>query len=292
MFPAVVFRRYAPQNTAETGVMIKSMSVRSEESLRIALLADIHGNDIALQAVFSDIEKKGGVDRFWVLGDVAAIGHAPISVLSLLHAQDNLQCLSGNTERYICTGDRPPPSIEDVEADPTLLPIMLNVEGSFSWTQGVLSGSEHLVWMSNLPSEIEYRLPDSTSLICVHGSPSGGDFAGIWPGMEDDEIELLLSGYEHDIVCVGHTHWPLDVRINGRHIINPGSVSNPIGCDTRASYAMFTADNRGYNVEFHRVDYDLDAVIKILQDIRHPACDFITQHLRGEIIPEELEGIS
>ncbi len=200
------------------------MSDRPKESSRIALLADIHGNDIALPAVISDIYQKGGADCFWVLGDLAAIGHAPIAVLDLLHSQKNLQCVSGNTDRYVYIGDRPPPSIEDVKSDLALLPIMLNVEGSFSWTQGVLSGSEHLVWISNPPSEIEYRLPDSTSIICAHGSPSGGDFAGIWPGMEDEEIELLFSGYEHEIVCVGHTHWPLESK---RKIFQTGIRKRP-----------------------------------------------------------------
>ena len=55
--------------------------------MRIALLADIHGNDVALQSVLADIERRGGADAYWVLGDLAAIGHAPIKTLERLSAR-------------------------------------------------------------------------------------------------------------------------------------------------------------------------------------------------------------
>jgi hypothetical protein len=44
----------------------------------------------------------------------------------------------GNTERYVCTGDRPPPSPAEA-VDLTLLPVLTEVEGSFAWTQGAVS---------------------------------------------------------------------------------------------------------------------------------------------------------
>lgn len=38
--------------------------------MRLAILADIHGNPIALDAVLGDIEERGGVDGYWALGVV------------------------------------------------------------------------------------------------------------------------------------------------------------------------------------------------------------------------------
>ena len=52
--------------------------------MRIALLADIHGNAIALEAVLADIGREGGADAFWVLGDLVAIGPDPVGVLERL----------------------------------------------------------------------------------------------------------------------------------------------------------------------------------------------------------------
>ncbi len=53
--------------------------------MKIALLADIHGNDIALEQVLLDIDQQDGVDAYWVLGDLVAIGISPVAVLGRLH---------------------------------------------------------------------------------------------------------------------------------------------------------------------------------------------------------------
>ena len=45
--------------------------------MRIALIADIHGNSIALDAVLADIKQRGDVDGYWLLGDLCAIGFRP-----------------------------------------------------------------------------------------------------------------------------------------------------------------------------------------------------------------------
>ena len=56
--------------------------------------------------------------------------------------------------------------------------------------------------------------------------------------------------------------------------------------------AIISADEHGVHASFHRVDYDRDAVIRALQRLRHPAAQFIIQHLQGKHIPEELKGIA
>ncbi|MCP4640765.1 MAG: metallophosphoesterase family protein [bacterium] len=258
--------------------------------VRIAVLADVHGNDVALEAVIADVEDRGGVDEYWVLGDAAAIGHAPVAVLDWLRGRDDVRCISGNTDRYVCTGDRPPPTVEDVETDPSLLPTLLSVHGSFSWTQGAVTAAGHLDWLASLPAELRCELPDGTRALCMHGSPVGGDFEGIWPDMGEDEIGPLVAGCDAELVCVGHTHCPLDVAVYGCRVVNPGSVSNPVGRDMRAGYAVVEAGEDGYRVEFRRVEYDRERVIRVLEEMGHPARGFIVEHLRGRCVVEGLEG--
>ncbi len=43
--------------------------------MRLAILSDIHGNPLALDAVLADIQSQGEVDAYWVLGDFAALGY-------------------------------------------------------------------------------------------------------------------------------------------------------------------------------------------------------------------------
>ena len=251
--------------------------------MRIALLSDIHGNDIALEAVLADIESQGGADTYWILGDLVALGPAPIKVLERLSELPNVYFTRGNTDRYVCTRTRPRPTPEEVKANIDLLPTLLEVEGTFSWTQGAVTASGWFEWLSKLPLELHEVLPDGTRLLGVHAAPNTDDGSGISPTMSQTEIQTLLSDCEADLICVGHSHRPMNIRVNGKHIINLGSISNPIAPDLRASYAILTADGQGYEVEHRRVSYDYQAVIKSLQQIQHPGCEFIIKHLWGEV---------
>ncbi|MFC1997647.1 metallophosphoesterase family protein [Chloroflexota bacterium] len=249
--------------------------------MRIAILADIHGNDIALKAVLDDVKALGEVDGYWILGDLVAIGHAPVKVLESLQDLPNKQIVRGNTDRYVCTGDRPGPTAEQVFAEPGLMNQILEVEGDFCWTQGAVTSAGWLDWLSDLPLEYRTILPDGTRVLCVHASPDKDGGSGIQSKMKQAEIELLLSGCRADLICVGHTHQPFSIQFRAKRIINPGSVSNHVGPDVRASYAILEADENGCEVEFFRVGYDHEKVIDRLEQIKHPARRFIKQHLRG-----------
>ena len=95
----------------------------------------------------------------------------------------------------------------------------------------------------------------------------------------------MLTGCDADLICVGHTHWPTERVLDGVHVVNVGSVSNPQAADLRASYAMLTATEAGYKVDFHRVEYDCDAVIEAVQRSRNPGGEYIIRHFRGEQRP-------
>jgi len=79
--------------------------------MRIALFSDIHGNSIALDAVLQDIQKQGGVDAYWILGDLVAIGPDPVGVLDRLTSLENTRFIRGNGDRY---GVKPDTSEDDL----------------------------------------------------------------------------------------------------------------------------------------------------------------------------------
>jgi putative phosphoesterase len=252
--------------------------------MRIALLSDIHGNIVALDAVLEDIRTNGGVNAFWVLGDLVAIGPAPVKVLERVSQLPNARFVRGNTDRYVCRGDRPPPTLEEVRANIDLLKQRIGIEGDFAWTQGAVTNAGWLEWLKALPLDFQETLPDGTRVLCVHASPKMDDGGGIRPTMPISQIEELVAGCEADMICVGHTHRPFEIHASGRHILNPGCVSNSMDGDVRASYALITADEHAFHVEHRRVEFDYQSVIETLQRIRHPAAEFITRRLRGEVI--------
>jgi predicted phosphodiesterase len=144
-----------------------------------------------------------------------------------------------------------------------------------------------LEWLSELPLEQRTLLPDGTRLLGVHASPGRDDSPGFSPDRDPAEMERLLSGCGADLVCVGHTHAPLDMTVGGTRVVNPGSVSNPYmrgtaPPDLRAGYAFLQASADGYTIEHRRVDYDREAVVTALERLRHPGAPFIIRCLRGQ----------
>jgi len=251
--------------------------------MRLALLSDIHGNSVALDAVLADVEMSGGADAYWVLGDLAAIGHDPVGVVERLVALPNVRFVRGNADRYVATGERPPPTTEEVRRDPSLLEQFFEVAGTFAWTQGALAAGGWFGWLAELPLEQRLTLPDGTRLLGVHAAPGRDDGPGIHRGLSDAELAAILEPSDADLVFVGHTHVALDRVVGGVRVINLGSVSNPATADLRASYAILQATASGYRVEMHRVDYDREAVITAVEQLRHPGGRFISRQMRGEV---------
>ena len=253
--------------------------------MRVALLSDIHGNTLALDAVLADVEKLGGVDAYWVLGDLAAIGYDPVGCLERLIALPNVEIIRGNTDRYLVTGERPPPSLAQCEANPALWPIRAEVAVSFAWTQGVVTRDSWLDWLAELPLDKRFQLPDGTQVLCVHASPGNDDGPGFTPETSRDTLAAYLADGQADLICVGHTHWPQIAELEEGKIVNLGSISNAFAPDIRASYLFLTADENGYQLEHRRVDYDHQAVIAALQRVRHPTPEYIITFMRGEHYP-------
>jgi predicted phosphodiesterase len=259
--------------------------------MRVALLSDIHGNSIALDAVFDDVEAQGGVDAYWVLGDLAAIGPDPVGVLDRLASLSQALYIRGNTDRYLTTGERPKPSPEDCRTDPALWPTRVEVASSLSWTQGAISATGWGTWLAGLPLDSRTTLQDGTRVLCVHASPGWDDGQGVHPGVDIETLRSYVAEGEADLIFVGHTHWPMDVHVDGTHIVNVGSVSNAFAPDLRASYIMLQADGAGYELEHRRVAYDRGAVIAELSRVNHPAAEYIARFMRGKVFPDWARGL-
>ncbi|GAC1672146.1 MAG: metallophosphoesterase family protein [Ktedonobacteraceae bacterium] len=253
--------------------------------MRIALISDIHGNTIALDAVLANIERQGGVDAYWLLGDYSAMGYDPVGVLERITRLPNASFARGNHDRYVVSGERPGPTLEQAMANPQLLPLVLAMATNLAWTQGHVRASGWLSWFEQLPLELRLALPDGTRLLGVHAAPSTDDGLGIIPALSDAQLRDLLAPAEAELVIVGHTHVPMDRTISGVRVLNLGSVSNPMKPRLQASYAVLEADSTGYKLQPRYVDYNNQAVIEELRRVKHPTADFLAQFMRGEISP-------
>ena len=252
---------------------------------RIAILADIHGNSISLDAVLEDVQAQGGVDEYLILGDLVAIGYDPVGVLERLSQLPKAHFVRGNTDRYVVTGELPLPKIEGDHVEIARLDHILGLASTLAWTKGAVTAAGWLPFLEKLKVEYHTILPDNTRLLGVHAYPGHDDGGGFYPAMDQNEILSQLGTCESDLVCVGHTHVLMEAHAAGIHVVNPGSISNPLPPDLRASYIILDADQSGYRINSYHVDYDHEAVIEEVLRLKHPGADHIIRYLRGQNEP-------
>ena len=233
-------------------------------------MSDIHGNAVALRAVLRDAA-EAGIDEWCVLGEIVALGPSPVEVLEILGSLPAVKYIAGNTERYVLTGDRPYPSLADVEADPQLLPRLVEVAVTFAWTRGMITQAGWYPWLAALPSDIRTILPDRTRVLAVHASPRSDDGQGIDTRITDDDLALLVHECGADVVFAGHTHDVTDRRVVGVRAVNLGSVSNPFRADRAATYVQVAVHEDHYSIEHRVVHYDHGDVVSAINNVAHPA---------------------
>lgn len=250
--------------------------------MRIALFSDIHGNVHALDAVLADIEAQGGVDEYWILGDLVASGPSPVAVLDRIHALNNARCIRGNTDTHICTDKRPSPTFPDVQQNPAKLSQLALVAHGCGWTQGAITQGGYFDWLSQLPLTIEDTLPDGTRVLGCHASPHSEDGLGFHRALSPADLDTVIGDAEAELFFGGHHHLTFDIDIGGRRVVNLGSLSNDVLPEIFASYVLLEADASSHRLVHHRVDYDREEAIREMVRVHYPGTAFVSGFLRGE----------
>jgi putative phosphoesterase len=259
--------------------------------MRMAILSDIHGNSIALDAVLRDIEARGGVDVYWILGDFAALGPDPAGSISRVRALPNAGFTRGNTDRYVVDASNLAGAEDAVREKPARVQRFIDVARNFAWTRGAVGSAGYFDWLSELPLDVRLTLPDDTRLLGVHAAPGTDDGRGLRPDADLAEKQAFAQAADADIVFVGHTHWAQDYDVDGVRLVNLGSVSNQFkGSDPRASYVLLEADAESHQLQHCLVDYDHEAVIALAEASGHPAHALIASFMRGEVVPPWATG--
>ena len=250
--------------------------------MRLGIVADIHGNDVALRAVLEDADRLD-VDRWWALGDLVLFGARPAEVLELLLGLPGISMLRGNTDRYVLTGEQPAPhaTAADAVGSVDLVERFAAMAAGIAWTRGVLDQAGLLTSLASLPAQLRCQLPGGATVLGVHASPGADDGPGIEPGIDDERLGALLAGCGADVVIGGHTHFVTDRVVDGIRALNPGSAGLPRSCG--AASWLLLEDNGGALAVTHRSAlFDVDAVVGDLQRRHHPNAEFAASILTGQ----------
>jgi predicted phosphodiesterase len=228
---------------------------------RVAVISDIHGNDVAFAAALADSEAVG-VDEIVCLGDVAQGGSEPAETIDRLQA---LGCpvVLGNADAFLL--DVPLDSPEPVTER------QLEVR---EWTLKQL-GSERLEFIRSFADTIS-RVYGATRLLAFHGSPRSYDDV-LLPGRPGSALGPY-RGHDVDLLAGGHTHKQWARAIDGALYFNPGSAGlaydhfrdGELSVRPVAQYALVLVDDSGAGVEFREVPYAADEVDRRTAENGHP----------------------
>jgi predicted phosphodiesterase len=213
---------------------------------RLAILADVHGNLPALEAVLQDLAPFK-VDHVIVAGDVINWGPFSAPVMERV-TREGWAVIRGNNEFYLLDHDTPrAPAAWEAYA---LLP-WLSQQLNGRWRNAIAA------W----PDALSLRFPDAPPLRVVHGSPRS-PWEPIYPISTDEEVEAMLAGVEEATVIAAHTHLAMDRRVGRRRILNPGSVGVPLDGVFCARYMLLEGDVEGWHPAFRSVAFDYDALFR------------------------------
>jgi len=261
--------------------------------MRLGVIADVHGNEVALRAVLDDAASLG-VDRWWVLGDLVLFGPRPAEALRLLRSLPGVEMLRGNTDRYVLTGEQPAPhaTATDAARSVDLVERYGLVAAGIGWARGALAQAGLLDTLVGLPRELRLNLPDGARVLGLHASPSADDGPGIEPGIPDELLGRLLAGCAADVVIGGHTHRAADRLVGGIRALNPGSVGIPehpgqagwllLELTAERATDPARATDNGPRAQHRTVAFDVDAVVRDLRARLHPNAEFLAAILTGQ----------
>ena len=216
--------------------------------MRLALLSDQHGNDVAFRAALADVERLG-VEEVVCLGDVVQGGSEPAQTLDRL-ATLGCQTVLGNADAFLLEvrSDDPEPVTER----------LLEVR---DWTLSQLSSAQVEQIRSFAP--VIRRDLDGVSLLFFHGSPHSYDDV-LLPELGGEALDPFL---EHGAALLsgGHTHLQWTRRIDDALYVNPGSVGvsydrhpDPPVLRALAEWALVTVADGAVAVEFRQVPYSVE----------------------------------
>ncbi len=232
--------------------------------MRIALLADIHGNLSALNAVLEDLARNGGADVTVALGDLAMLGPQPAEVIDRLR-EAGCKAIQGNTDTWY---NQVLPE-DAVLGDERMAWIVRYAR----WAKPLL-GEGRVRYLLELPFSWQGELGGGERLLTVHGSPRRID-EPIMPEAPPESLDDILAGVSASIVAFGHTHRAMAHRHKGITLVNPGTVGNPIppDLDLRAAYGFAAWENGRLEIALRRVVYDPSATLTAAVERQMPGAE-------------------
>jgi len=216
--------------------------------MKVGLVSDVHANLPALEAVLDDMPP---VETVVCAGDV--VGYNPWPAACLDRVRDLADAtVRGNHDRTVETPERYRGN--------------RMAEAGLEHAKAELSADE-LAWLRSLPRAASFA-DGRYLLVHSHPAPERED-AYVYPE-KFGTLDRYLDDLDGDLdgLVLGHTHVQGSRSVDGRLVVNPGSVGQPRDGDPDAAYAVLDTD--ADTVDLRRVAYDIDRVVEAVSAAELP----------------------
>jgi predicted phosphodiesterase len=230
-------------------------------SVRVAALADVHGNAPALAAVLAEVEREA--PDLVVFGGDLTWGSLPQETLALVHALEiPARFVRGNADRMVG----------------------VETEGRGPWITQQHT-SEDLAFLAGFEPTVSVDI-DGLGLTCFcHGSPRS-DEECVTERTPLERVREFTAGRDEEVYVTAHVHLQYDRTLDGIRLVGPGSVGLPYGEGGSAHWALL-----GPDVELRRTAYDVGAAISLMRATDDPRAETVVEMMliapsRDEVIED------
>jgi putative phosphoesterase len=218
--------------------------------MRVAALADVHGNAPALAAVLEELEQER-LDLVVFCGDLTW-GSLPQETLALVSEMDTpARFVRGNADRAVGS----------------------DFEGRGEWMAAQHS-AEDIALLRGFEGTVLVEIEKLGPTCFAHGSPRS-DEECVTRRTPEARVREFTDGVDARVFVTAHTHMQFEREVAGVRLLNPGSVGLPYETVPAAYWAML-----GPDVELRRTDYDVEAAIAQMQATDDPRVEVISEMMR------------
>lgn len=220
--------------------------------MRLAVLADIHGNLSALDAVLEDA-KNNSVNGFIIAGDHVGDGPQPGEVVERIKELGGW-IIKGNREEYtISYSDGLHKEWENH-----------NQMYVAVWTQKCLDINQ-IAYLKSLPEQLVVKIPGTSPIRVVHGSPLD-IYEHLYPNKQFEKLKRAVNSINEPVLVCGHTHEAWSRLVDGKLVVNPGSLGIHFNDKICAEYSILSWDKENWQEEHRYVKYDICKVEKAFEN--------------------------
>lgn len=215
----------------------------------IAVIADIHGNQWALEAVLRELDRLAP-QQVVVAGDLAFGGPRPGECVELIRRR-GYPAIRGNTDEWLMSPSGAPAQLV----------------GAVAWCRARLSVEDRR-FLAALPFLWRYQHP-AGDVVIVHAAP-WSIAETIAPDAPEPLVSRVFTEARAPVVVYGHIHIAHVRWVAEQLLVNPGSVGLPADGDPRASFAILALNEGRWQADLRRALYDVESAIQASRHSDNP----------------------